>query len=867
VLNKGSIDMNMKHLIVHLFLVSAATADLTLWYTSSATKFEEALPIGCGRLGGMVYGTVSKDRISLNESTVWNGNPGNNNRNGAANNLATARQKIFSNDATGACAAINNMIGGGEASYQPVGNLFLDFSGQTATNYRRELDLKTAIAKTTYTSGGVTYTREYFASYPDQAVIVRLTANQPGKITFTASLESPHTNKTISASGTTITLNGTVNAIKFQTRAKIATDGGTIAVSGSILKVSGANSATILVVIGTNFNSYNNVTADQAARAEKYLTSATAKTYDEIRAGHISSYKELFDRVDIQPGTPTNDSTLTTGQQVKKFATSNDPQLVRLHYQFGRYLLISSSRGESQPANLQGVWNESTSPSWGSKYTININTEMNYWPATTANLLECAVPLYNKIKAMVTPGKETAKVHWGSDKGWVAHHNTDLWNRTAPIDGAWGLWPTGAAWLCTHLWEHYLFTQDKSFLAEYYPVMKESAEFFLATMVEEPFSGKKYLGTCPSASPENKPGAWNCDGSFAPTMDVQIIRDILNYSIEASKILDTDAEFRSQADATVKRLPPNQIGKSGQLMEWFKDWDSPTDKHRHVSHCYGLFPSAQISVRGTPDLAKAATTTLTQRGDMATGWSLAWKINFWARLEDGNHAYKLIQMLLTPERTDPNLFDEHPPFQIDGNFGAVSGINEMLLQSHNDEINFLPALPDRWSSGSFRGLRARGGFIIDSVSWTNKTLVKAIVSSLAGNTCNVRHKSIVKTFPTEAGMTYVLDASLNVIDSYKSGQTSVIGSNESPEKKQLHYTLVKPSVAVTTVSRGISVKITGKTSDVTVQVFDLSGRVVASIDKLVDSNSRIVFPDMHSGSYIVKVYGTGVSHTQKVTLQ
>lgn len=859
--------MKMKHLILQLFLVTASAADLTLWYTSSATKFEEALPIGCGRLGGMVYGTVPKDRISLNESTVWNGNPGNNNKSGASNNLATARQKIFANDATGACAAINNMIGGGEAAYQPVGNLFLDFTGHTATNYRRELDLKTAVAKTTYTSGGVVYTREYFASYPDQAIIVRLTANQTGKIAFTASLESPHTNKTISASGDVITLNGTVNSIKFQARAKIKTDGGTVTVSGNTLKVNEANSATVLVVIGTNFNAYNDITADPSARADKYMTAATAKTFDQIKTGHLSSYKELFDRTDIQLGTPTNDSTLTTGEQVKKFATSNDPQLVRLHYQFGRYLLISSSRGESQPANLQGVWNESTSPSWGSKYTININTEMNYWPATTANLLECAVPLYKKIKSMVTPGKETARIHWGSDKGWVAHHNTDLWNRTAPIDGAWGLWPTGAAWLSTHLWEHYLFTQDKTFLADYYPVMKESAEFFLSTMVEEPFSGKKYLGTCPSASPENKPGAWNCDGSFAPTMDVQIIRDILNYSIAASKILDTDAEFRAQADAAVKRLPPNQIGKSGQLMEWFKDWDSPTDNHRHVSHCYGLFPSAQISVRGTPDLAKAAKVTLTQRGDMATGWSLAWKINFWARLEDGNHAYQLIQMLLTPERTDPNLFDEHPPFQIDGNFGAVSGVNEMLLQSQNDEINFLPALPDRWSSGSFRGLRARGGFIIDSVAWTNKTLSKAIVSSLAGNTCNVRHKTNVKSFPTEAGMTYVLDASLTVIDSYRTGQTSVAGSIESHKATTLQCGTVKPSAAVTTISHGISVKFKGTIGDATVRVFDLSGKMVASIDRNVTIDSKFIFPKMHSGTYIVKVTGKGVSHMQKVTLQ
>lgn len=861
--------MRFKQSFFLLFITTVSFGDLTLWYNSSAKRFEEALPIGCGRLGGMVYGTVPKDRISLNESTVWNGTPGNNNKTNAYTFLATARQKIFANDAPGTCDAVSKMIGGGEAAYQPVGNLYLEFSGHTATNYRRELDLKTAIAKTQYTSGGVTYTREYFASYPDQAIIIRLTADQPGKITYTLSTDCPHTNKNITASGNDVLLlNATINAIKFQTRIKVKSDGGTVSASGSALKVDGANSSTIIVAVGTNFNSYNDVSADQNSRAEKYITDADTKTYEQIRSGHLSSYKELFDRVDINLGTPTNDSMLTTGEQVKKFATSNDPQLVRLYYQFGRYLMISCSRGESQPANLQGIWNESTNPSWGSKYTTNINLEMNYWMVESANLQECLIPLTNKIKALVPQGQLTAKAHWGTDKGWVLHHNTDLWNRTAPIDGVWGMSPSCGGWLATQLWEHYLYTLDKAYLADIYPTLKGAAEFFLATLIEEPISGKKYLGLCPSASPENKPGAWNCEAYFSCTMETQIVRDILNYTIEASKVLNTDSLLRTQADEAVKRLPPNMIGKNGQLQEWFKDWDNPTDLHRHVSHCYGLFPSAQISVRGTPEIAKAAKITLTQRGDMATGWSLAWKINFWARLEDGNHAYSLIQMLLTPDRTDPNLFDEHPPFQIDGNFGAVSGINEMLLQSQNNEINFLPSLPDRWATGAYRGLRARGGFVIDSVIWSSKTMSKAIISSLAGSNCNVRHKTTTNSFPTETGMTYELDGSLNVIKKYKTGDSTSIKKAITPPADKTSFLAVsqKPTIDIATCSGKLFIKSKGDVSDISIRVFNLSGRLVYELSKKEIAGTSILIPHINKGSYIVYAKSNKLRKIQKVLI-
>lgn len=859
--------MIINRIVLCLIFPAIAFADLTLWYNKAASKFEEALPIGNGRLGGMVYGVVDKDRISLNESTVWNMYPGNNNKAGAANRLSQARQKIFENDAIGACNTVNGMIGGGQAAFQPVGNLYMEFTGHNTTEYLRELDLKTAISRTTYSSGGVTYTREYFASFTDQVIVVRLTADQPGKISCAISMDCPHGNKNFSTSGNDLLLlNTTVNnsGIKFQTRVKVMSDGGTVSAANNKININEADNATVLIAVGTNFNSYNDVTANPESRAQAYINNATLKAYDKILADHLSSYKELFDRVDIKLGTPTNDSTLTTDAQVQRFATSNDPQLVRLHYQFGRYLMISSSRGESQPANLQGVWNESVNPSWGSKYTININTEMNYWMVESANLQECLDPLVRKIKAMSVPGKETAREHWGTDKGWVAHHNTDLWNRTAPIDGTWGHWPTGGAWLATHLWEHYLFTLDKDFLTDAYLTIKGTAEFFLATMVEEPFSGNKYLGTCPSASPENKPGAWNCDVSFAPTMDVQIIRDILNYTVEASKILDVDSDLRTQAEAALKRLPPNMVGKHDQLQEWFMDWDNPTDQHRHVSHLYGLFPSAQITVSGTPNLANAAKTTLTQRGDMATGWSLAWKMNLWARLEDGNHAYRLVQMLLTPDRTYANLFDAHPPFQIDGNFGAVSGVNEMLLQSHNDEINFLPALPDRWSTGLLRGFLARKGFLIDTVVWSNKTVSRAVITSNAGSTCNVRHKSSTNSFETKTGMTYVLDGSMNITDSYKKNQTGV--KRVYHDSRLSRKETVLPGVSVIGNAGKICMQMDGEMTNLFIQVYNLSGRVAYSFNKTSAADINVYTPQLKRGIYLVKVRSSSLEHFEKVNV-
>lgn len=822
--------------------------DLTLWYNKDAgTTFTDALPIGNGRQGGMVYGIVAKDVIGLNESTVWSGNPGNNNKSGAANSLATARSQLFAGNYTAADATVSNMIGSGQERFQPVGNLFLTFSGHTASNYYRELNLRTAIAKTTYTYSGVNYTREYFASYPDQVIVVRLTANQSGKITFTATMDSPQTPVTTSSSGNnTLILNGQADAIRFQNRVRIVNDGGTIASTNNSITVTGANSATVYLATGTNFNAYNNVSGDQAARATQVINNMGSKSYTQILNAHLVDYQKLFNRVDFNPGPAHSTSRLTTDQRVAQFSSSNDPQLVRLHYQFGRYLMISCSRQGSQPANLQGVWNNEIYPAWGSKYTTNINFQMNYWMTETANLPECAIPMIDKVKSLVTPGQQTAQVHWGVNTGWVLHHNTDLWNRTGPIDGAWGHWPTGGAWSCYNLWEHYLFSKDKNYLNDIYPTLKSSAQFFLASMVTEPVSGNNYLVTCPSTSPEvQQPGGyWTC---FAPTMDNQIVRDMFNLTIKASEVLNTDPTLRQQLKAAVVRIPPHKVGKYGQLQEWFNDVDSPNNKNRHISHLYGLFPSNQVSVRGTPNLYNAAKVTLAQRGDDATGWSLAWKINFWARMEDGNHAYKLIQLLLTPAKTYNNLFDAHPPFQIDGNFGAVSGVNEMLLQSQNNEVQFLPALPTVWPNGWIKGIRARKGFEMDSISWKSGKLSQATITSLLGDTLRLRYGNITKTYVTKAGNTYSFDGSLNL-----KGTVTDLEPVDVEEASSSVVAYPNP------FKRGFFVKAQGEFE---YQLINMAGMVV---EKGAATDWAELYAEYPQGVYLLKVQQGGKTKVLKV---
>ena len=745
--------------------VAFATTDnpLKLWYNSDAgTEFTNALPIGNGYMGGIVYGGVAKDIIGLNESTVWSGGPGDNNKQGAASHLKDARDAMFRGDYRTAESIVSNyMIGPGPASFQPVGDLVITTSHSGATNYRRELDLKTAIAKTTYSAGGVTYTREYFASYPDHVIVVHLTADKSGSVSFGATMTTPHRTNSMSSSGNTLIYDVTVNSIKFQNRLNVVADGGTVSVANGNISVQGANSAMLVLTTATNFKSYNDVSGNPGSIATEIMSKVAKKSYDDLLAAHLKDYQTIFNRVKIDLGAADNSAGDITSTRVKNFNSTNDPSLVELHYQFGRYLLISSSRKGGQPANLQGIWNKDTSPVWGSKYTTNINLEMNYWPVETANLGECVWPLIDKIKSMVPQGEKTAKVHWGVDEGWVEHHNTDLWNRTAPIDGAWGLWPTGAGWLSTHLWEHFLFNPtDKAYLQDVYSTMKGAALFFVNSLVEEPETGNKYLVTAPSDSPENDHGGYNV--CFGPTMDNQIIRDVLNYTIEASKILDVDEDARAKMEAVVKRLPPTKTGKYGQITEWLQDWDDPSNHNRHISHLYGLFPSAQITPEETPDLIKGAGVTLEQRGDDATGWSLAWKINFWARMHDGDHAYRMIRMLLTPSKTYNNLFDSHPPFQIDGNFGAVSGVNEMLMQSHNGRINLLPALPSQWKDGSIKGIRARGGFEIDSMAWKGGKLTYVAIKSDVGQTLNIVNGSNKFTTTTVPGKVYEFDGNLKL---------------------------------------------------------------------------------------------------------
>jgi len=746
------------------------TQPLALWYRRPAKEWLEALPLGNGRLAAMVYGGIETERLQLNEGTVWAGGPHTPANPEGLAALPEIRRLIFEEKWHEAQALINAKFLGipaPELPYQTVGHLTLDFPAPgIVSDYRRELDLDTAIARVQYAVGGVRFTRETFASVPWYGVIVlRLTADKPGQISFSAAFDSPqksdvttHDARTLALNGTSGDANGVKGTVHFQALARAKAEGGTVHTKDGRLVVTGADAVTVLVSIGTSYKSYRDVSGDASRLALGFLEQATRRQYADLHDAHIADHQRFFHRVALALGT-TEAARRPTDERVKTFADGRDPELAALHFQYGRYLLLSCSRPGGQPATLQGLWNDSLSPPWGSKYTVNINTEMNYWPAAPANLVECYAPLFTMIGELAEAGQNTARVQYGAG-GWVCHHNTDGWRGTAPVDFAEpGMWPTGGAWLCKSFWDHYEFTRDKEALKVHYPAMKGAALFFLDTLVEEPTHG--WLVTCPSVSPEVPHhaalGAFVCAG---PTMDMQILRDLFDACAQASEILDTDADFRALVRAARARLAPMQVGHLGQLQEWLEDWDATADLHnRHVSHLYGLFPSRQITRRGTPALFEAARKSLEMRGDEATGWSLAWKINLWARLEDGDHAFKLVQMLLTPDRTAPNLFDLHPPFQIDGNFGAVSGVCEMLLQSHAGDLHLLPALPAAWPSGSVRGLRARGGFEVE-MTWHEGRLTRAAVLSHVGGPCAVRLGERVVTLETRAGRTYAVDGAL-----------------------------------------------------------------------------------------------------------
>ena len=730
-----------------------AANDLALWYDEGAgTDWLRALPIGNGRLGAMVFGNIDTERLQLNEDTVWAGGPYDSANTSGAANLAEIRRRVFADQWTQAQDLINQtMMGtpGGQLAYQPVGNLRLAFgSAGGATQYNRTLDLTTATVTTTYVLNGVRHQREVFASAPDQVIVIRLTADRAGSVTFNATFDSPQRTTVSSPDSATIALDGIsgnmegVNgSVRFLALASASVTGGTVSSSGGTLRVSGATSVTVLISIGSSYVNFRTVNGDYQGIARTRLTAARSAGVDQLRSRHLADYQALFNRVAINLGR-TAAADQPTDARIAQHASVDDPQFSALLFQFGRYLLISSSRPGTQPANLQGIWNESMTPPWDSKYTINANLPMNYWPTDTTNLSECYLPVFDMVRDLTVTGARVAQAQYGAG-GWVTHHNTDAWRGASVVDGAlWGMWQTGGAWLSTLIWDHYLFTGDVEFLRANYPAMKGAAQFFLDTLVAHPSLG--YLVTNPSNSPE-LPHHANASVCAGPTMDNQILRDLFEGVARASEVLGVDTTFRTQVRTAKDRLAPTRVGSRGNIQEWLADWVETERTHRHVSHLYGLHPSNQITRRGTPTLYEAARRTLELRGDDGTGWSLAWKINYWARLEDGARAHKLIRDLVRTDRLAPNMFDLHPPFQIDGNFGATSGIAEMLLQSHNGELHILPALPSAWPTGQVAGLRGRGGYTVGA-AWTIGQADELLVRADRDGTVRVRARLFTGSF-------------------------------------------------------------------------------------------------------------------------
>ena len=729
---------------------------LKLWYKKPSGKvWENALPIGNGRLGAMIYGNVENETIQLNEHTLWSGGPNRNDNTNALESLPTIRKLIFEGKQKEAELLANKVIVSKQSHgqmFEPAGELHLSFPGhEQYSKYYRELDLEKAIAKTSYSVGGVKYTRTAFASIPNRIIAIQLTADKPGMLSFTASFSSPQpkvklltSGSRLTFSGTTIDHEGVTGQVRYKGIAEIRQVGGTRTSTDSTITFKHANSATIYISIATNFINYSDISGDPDKLAASYLDKVLQNSFNHIQKAHTAAYQKYFNRVKFDLGGPTA-SNLPTDERLEKFRFGKDPQFAALYYQYGRYLLISSSQPGGQPANLQGIWNNNLNPAWDSKYTININAQMNYWPAEKTNLSELHEPFIRMVKELSLTGQETARKMYGA-RGWVAHHNTDIWRTTGAVDGAfWGAWVNGGGWTSQHLWDHYLYTGDIAFLKDVYPILKGAALFYLDFLVEHPRF--HYLVVNPDESPENAPQAHQGSSMDAGvTMTNQIVFDVLSSTIRAAKILKLDPGFLDTLVRTRDRLPPMYVGKYAQVQEWLDDIDDPKDKHRHISHLYGLFPSNQISAYRTPELFSAAKNTLLQRGDVSTGWSMGWKVNWWARMQDGNHAYQLIQNQLTPlgvnkegGGTYNNLFDAHPPFQIDGNFGCTSGITEMLMQSSDGAVHVLPALPDAWAAaGSIGGIRAIGGFEIVNMEWEAGQLTKLVVKSNLGGNLRLR---------------------------------------------------------------------------------------------------------------------------------